>query len=79
MKTHESGTLAAMFLARLALGISKDFEDIKKYAFDDKIYKPDQKEVAIYQELFPLYQQLVNQIESSYTQIADFQKKHPEL
>lgn len=79
MKTHESGTLAAMFLARLALGISKDFEDIKKYAFDDKIYKPDQKEVVIYQELFPLYQQLVNQIESSYTQIADFQKKHPEL
>ena len=76
MKSQESGTLAAMFLARLALGIDKDFSDIKKMVFDDKVYKPDPNEASVYQELFPIYQQIEHQIESSYSQIAHFQVKH---
>lgn len=76
MKNHESGTMAAMFLARLALGISKDFSEIKKFVSEDKVFKPEIPDAAVYRELFPIYQNIEHQLEATYSQIARFQATH---
>lgn len=79
MKDTQGGTLAAMFLARLALGMSRNFTDIKEYVKEDKVYFPDEKEARIYQEIIPLYREIEHKIDQSYAKIAFFQEKYPDL
>lgn len=79
MKDNQGGTLAAMFLARLALGMNHYLEEIEKFVKEDKVYFPDKKEAAIYQEIIPLYREIEHEIEQSYDKIAAFQKKYPDL
>ena len=76
MKNHESGTMAAMFLARLALGISKDFTEIRNFVCEDKVFNPEVTDAAVYREIFPIYQLIKNQMESCYSEIAKFQATH---
>ncbi|EEJ70989.1 gluconokinase [Lactobacillus ultunensis] len=69
MKEEQSGTLAAMFLARQALGLSKNMDEIEQFAQfaqTDKVYFPNQKEAAIYQSIFPLYCEIRDALAASY-------------
>lgn len=79
LKNDQSGTLAAMFLARLALGMNHKLEEINNFIKEDKVYFPNEKDVAIYQELIPLYRQVEQEISHSYQEIAAFQMKHPKM
>ncbi|KRM40946.1 gluconokinase [Lactobacillus hamsteri DSM 5661 = JCM 6256] len=79
MKNSQSGTLAAMFLARLALGMNKELSEINNFITEEKVYFPDSKEVKIYQEIIPIYQEIEHEINQSYEKITAFQNRHPDL
>lgn len=79
MKNGQSGTLAAMFLARLALGMNKELLEIKDFITEDKIYFPDSKENKIYQEIISIYQEIEYEISQSYKKITAFQNRYPKL
>lgn len=71
MKEQQSGTLAAMFLARQALGINQDLSEIEQFAQEDKVYFPNPKEAVIYQNMFPLYCELKNALAASYSKFLN--------
>lgn len=71
MKEQHSGTFAAMFLARQALGLNKKVQEIGQFVAKDEVYYPNQKEVAIYQKLFPLYREIKNDLATSYKKFLD--------
>lgn len=79
MKDDQGGTLAAMFLARLALGMNHELDEIRNFVKEDKVYFPNEKEVAIYQDIIPLYREVEREIDQSYAKIAAFQEKYPNL
>lgn len=71
MKKQQSGTLAAMFLARQALGINQDLSEIEQFAQEDKVYFPNPKEAVIYQNMFPLYCEIKNALAASYSKFLN--------
>ena len=71
MKEQQSGSLAAMFLARQALGLNKNVDEIGRFVEKGKVYYPNQKEAAIYQKLFPLYREIKNDLVASYQKFRD--------
>lgn len=71
MKEQQSGTLAAMFLARQALGINQDLSEIEQFAQEDKVYFPNPKEEVIYQNMFPLYCEIKNALAASYSKFLN--------
>lgn len=71
MKEQQSGTLAAMFLARQALGINQDLSEIEQFAQEDKVYFPNPKEAVIYQNMFPLYCEIKNALAASYSKFLN--------
>lgn len=79
MKDDQSGTLAAMFLARLALGLNHRLSEINDFAKEDKTYYPNPKAVKVYQELIPLYEEVGHDLLSTYGKIAAFRTKHPQI
>lgn len=70
MKEQQSGTLAAMFLARQALGWNKNLAEIGQFAQEDKVYFPNEKEAAVYQKLFPIYREIRDDLAASYRKIS---------
>lgn len=73
IKNEQSGTLAAMFLARLSLVDSGSFTEIEKCTSESKVYFPNPENVKIYQELIPIYREVEQDLEKSYGKIAEFQ------
>lgn len=71
MKEQQSGTLAAMFLARQALGINQDLSEIEQFAQEDKVCFPNPKEAVIYQNMFPLYCEIKNALAASYSKFLN--------
>lgn len=71
MKEQQSGTLAAMFLARQALGLNQDLSEIGQFAQADKVYFPNPKEAATYKKLFPLYCEIRNALAASYGKFSN--------
>lgn len=71
MKEQQSGTLAAMFLARQALGLNQDLSEIEQFAQANKVYFPNAKEAAIYQKMFPLYCEIKNTLAASYSKFVN--------
>ena len=71
MKEQQSGTLAAMFLARQAIGINQDLSEIEQFAQEDKVYFPNPKEAVIYQNMFPLYCEIKNALAASYSKFLN--------
>ena len=53
MKEQQSGTLAAMFLTRQALGLNEKLSEIKQFDQIDKVYFPNQKEAACLSKFVP--------------------------
>ena len=79
MRNDQSGSLAAMFLARLGLGLDNELSDIKKFINEDKVYFPNLKEVEIYQKIIPIYHEIGLELSKSYFELANFQKSYPNL
>lgn len=76
MKQQQSGTLAAMFLARQALGMNQDLSEISDFVQEDEVYFPNEQEATIYRELIPLYREIEKDLAASYRKLANFQEKH---
>lgn len=76
MKEQQSGTLAAMFLARQVLGLNKKIDEIGQFVENDKVYYPHKKEAAIYQKMVPLYREIENDLATSYQKLSSFQKMY---
>lgn len=78
MKDDQSGTLAAMFLARMALGLNHSVAEINVFVKKDRTYYPNPQAVKVYQELFPLYKDVERDLLATYDKIAAFRAKHPQ-
>lgn len=74
MKNKQSGSFGAMFLARIALGWSKEITEINNWTQEDKVYFPNAKNVAVYQDLMPIYCDIGKQLSGTYQAIAAFKE-----
>lgn len=75
MKNSEGGTLAAMFLGRQALGLSRDLSEIRKFVSEEKVYFPNPENVARYQNVLPIYREIENDLAKSYEKLTNLQNK----
>lgn len=71
MKNDQSGTLAAMFLARIALGLNQKIDEINQFVHEDQVYFPNQEQVAKYQQIIPVYRKLAQDLQDDYQKLAD--------
>ena len=76
--SYESGSLAAMFLAKMSLGLEDKLEDIKKYIGPEKKYEPDDATYERYRRLIPIYIRLSRELATEYKSIADYQREFPD-
>lgn len=76
MKQEQGGGLGAFFLASLALGWSKEYDEIKNLIREAKTYFPNQENVQVYQELLPIYREIEADLASTYQKIAQWQEHH---
>ncbi|WP_283680254.1 gluconokinase [Lentilactobacillus sp. Marseille-Q4993] len=74
-ESYESGSLAAMFIAKMALGLESDIADIKKYLGKETVYKPNEEAFARYRKLMPIYLRLSRSFGEEYKAIADYQRE----
>ncbi|MBY4582714.1 gluconokinase [Pediococcus pentosaceus] len=74
-ESYESGSLAAMFLAKMSLGLENKLEDISKYIGSEKRYTPDETVYEKYRKLIPIYIRLSRELSSEYKSIADYQRE----
>lgn len=72
----ESGALAAVIMAKKALGEIDSIEQIKDYLGETKSYAPKEKNFEAYRELSPIFIRLSRQLQTEYDNIADYQRKH---
>ena len=79
IKNDQSGTLAAMFLAQVAMNKEENLEKIVKGIDESKVYFPNPKNVKIYQDIIPIYREVEYDLDQSYEKIAKFQEKYPKL
>lgn len=74
-ESYESGSLAAMFLAKMALGMEDDLADIKKYLGKEHRYQPNEETFERYRKLIPIYIRLSRDFSTEYKDIADYQRE----
>lgn len=79
IKNDQSGTLAAMFLAQVGMKKEANLEKIAKKIDESKVYFPNPKNVAVYQDIIPIYREVEHDLDQSYEKIASFQEKYPKL
>lgn len=77
-ESYESGSLAAMFLAKMSLGLEDNLADISKYIGDENVYHPNEENYAKYRALIPIYIRLSRELSKEYKSIADYQREFPE-
>lgn len=75
MKNSEGGTLAAMFLGKQALGLSRDLSEIRKFTSEEKVYFPNPENVARYQNVIPIYREIENDLAKSHEKLTNLQNK----
>lgn len=73
---HESGCLAAMFLAKIVLGLETDWSHIQNNINLQQTFIPNYEAVQRYQELFPIYLRLNKHLSNEYQAIAKYQRKY---
>ena len=71
--------LAAMFLAKMSLGLESDLSGINKYIGKEKKYQPNEENYLAYRELIPIFIRLSRELSSEYGNIAKFQREFPKL
>lgn len=77
--SYESGCLAAMYLAKMSLGMESDLAGITKYIGKEKHYEPNKENYEIYRKLKPIYINLIQKLEEEYADIANFQREFPKM
>lgn len=79
IKNDQSGTLAAMFLAQVGMKREANLEKIVKKIDESNVYFPNPKNVAVYQDIIPIYREVEHDLDQSYEKISSFQEKYPRL
>lgn len=74
-ESYESGSLAAMFLAKMALGLEDNLEDIKKYLGKSNKYQPNEDTFKKYRALIPIFIRLSRELSTEYKSIAEYQRE----
>ncbi|WP_125589246.1 gluconokinase [Companilactobacillus jidongensis] len=74
-ESFESSCLGAAVLGMCALGYIKNLSVVKDMVGTTDIYHPNEKNVKVYQELFPIWQRVTRALEPEYKCIAEFQNK----
>lgn len=77
--SYESGCLAAMYLAKMSLGLESDLTNIVNYIGKEKKYEPNEENFAAYRALIPIFIRLSRELATEYQSIADFQRHFPTL
>ncbi|MDR0899501.1 MAG: gluconokinase [Lactobacillaceae bacterium] len=72
----ESGALAAVIVAKKALGEIESVEQISEYLGETKSYNPKPENFEAYRELSPIFIRLSRQLQTEYDNIAAYQRKH---
>lgn len=75
-EAFESGALAATVVAKKALGIMDNLEDIGELVGESNTYQPNPENYEVYRELAPIFIRLSRQFSPEYENIANFQRKH---
>ena len=76
IKQEQGGGLGAFFIAGMALGWYKEYDEIKSLIKEGKTYFPNQENVQVYQELLPIYREIEADLVSTYQKIAQWQELH---
>ncbi|MFL1695868.1 gluconokinase [Weissella kandleri] len=71
----ESGTLAAMFLAKMALGEAKDLSEINQYIGKVTTYTPNPNNFARYRAMMKIFINVTRDLSDDFSSIADFQRE----
>ncbi len=71
----ETSSLGAAFWPLLAAGAVDQLEDLGDLVKLDQTCKPNQRDAAIYDQLYPFYRDLYTTLESSFDRIADLQRQ----
>jgi gluconokinase len=74
----ESGALAAVIVAKKALGEIDSIEEISNYLGESNTYQPNSENYQVYRELAPIFIRLSRQLQTEYDNIAEFQRTHTE-
>lgn len=75
-ESYESSCLGACVLGLKAIGEIDDFSIIEEMVGTTNVHQPNQNTVAIYQELVKIFINISRSITESYSEIANFQRKH---
>lgn len=74
-ESFESSCLGAAVLGMYALGNIDDLSAVKNMIGITDIHHPNEDNVKIYQELFPIWQSVTQALEPEYKRLAEFQSK----
>ena len=75
-ESYESSCLGACVLGLKAIGEIDDFSVIEEMVGTTNAHQPNEDTVAIYQELVKIFINISRSITESYSEIANFQRKH---
>ncbi|WP_368646127.1 gluconokinase [Alkalibacterium putridalgicola] len=75
-QTVEGACLGAAVLGKYAIGEIDDLTEVRHMVETKEITVPEAEEVAVYEELMPLYIRLSRLFEEEYEAITAFQQKH---
>lgn len=76
-ESFESSALGAAVLAMHSLGMIDDISEVKNMIGVTHTHHPNEDNFEVYRELLPIWIRLTRNLETEYSAIADFQRKHP--
>jgi len=71
----ETSSLGAAFWAMLAAGMVDSMEGFRDYVRLGKTYRPNRKNAAVYDRVYPIYSRLYGALEGSFDEVARFQRQ----
>ncbi|MFD2617569.1 gluconokinase [Terrilactibacillus laevilacticus] len=74
-ETFESSCLGAIVLGMYALGEIDDFSLMSEWVGSTHAHQPIKENVAVYQDLIPIFIRVSRQLENEYDKITQFQQK----
>ena len=77
--SYESGCLAAMYLAKMSLGMESNLSGITKYIGKEKKYQPNKDNYKAYRKLIPIFIRLSRELSKEYESIADYQREFSKI
>ncbi|MEW6668961.1 MAG: gluconokinase [Thermodesulfobacteriota bacterium] len=70
----ETSSLGAAFWAMLGAGKVDSIEGFRDYVPLGKTYRPNRKDVAVYDRVYPIYARLYRALEGSFDEVAELQR-----